>query len=341
VTACVPSSNERSTPESLWEGFGAADLRTRLRHLAESGMLDLAPPGGGQTAERLRRLAGVAAGDLQLARLAEAHLDAITILREATRDPLDNALYGVWASEAPAATLHLVWTGEAESGPAGVLSGRKAFCTGMGLVDRALVTARLNDDVVLLDIAAGSGSVAPSLSSWFTTAFADTNTASIEIEKMAVTREQVVGPPNWYLERIGFWHGALAPAACWAGGAIGLIDHCLRIAPSAGDDHVSAHLGVLDGLSWELQCVLRAAGDEVDESAPDSQAALRHAYRVRAAIERLVTLAVDHAVRAYGPRILALDRWASQRVSELQLYVRQHHDTRDHAALGRAAVAAR
>ena len=33
-----------------------------------------------------------------------------------------------------------------------------------------------------------------------------------------------MGTPGWYVERNGFWHGAVGPAACWAGRAAGLVD---------------------------------------------------------------------------------------------------------------------
>ena len=35
-----------------------------------------------------------------------------------------------------------------------------------------------------------------------------------------------VGPPNFYLERPGFWFGATGVAACWFGGASGLAEQC-------------------------------------------------------------------------------------------------------------------
>ena len=55
-------------------------------------------------------------------------------------------------------------------------------------------------------------------------------------------------------------------------------------------------------------------------------------------IERVVGLVVDQAMRAFGPRLLAHDEWAARRIAELQLYVRQHHGARDHAALGRLSL---
>ena len=318
-----------------------SELESRMRRLIADGALDLPLPGSGRTAERLRRLAAVSARDLALGRLAEAHLDAVTILREAGRQPVPGRLYGVWASDAPRARLHL-----AETSSGTIVHGRKAFCTGAGMVDRALVTASAagerRDDaeggtepVVLVDLDARDPSWVVDTSGWITPAFAETRTASVELDRVAVEPAQIVGPPGWYLRRIGFWHGALAPAACWAGGAMGLADHCRAAASGREPDvHTLAHLGVLDGARWELAFVLDAAAAAID-AAPDDEEGARHtAARTRTVIARVATLVVDHAMRAFGPRLLAQDEWAARRIAELQLYVRQHHGARDHATLG-------
>lgn len=308
----------------------------RLRRLVDSGGLDLPPVGAGRTGERLAVLARIAAADLALGRLAEAHLDAVTILREAGREPDPGATYGVWASDAPHARLLL----ESE-GPMRVVRGSKAFCTGAGLVDRALVTVHDDESVHLVSIEARPPALAVDTSAWISTAFAETNTATIAIDRLEMDDDQFVGPPGWYLDRIGFWHGALAPAACWAGGAIGLVDHCVDLAQRrTPDDHLAAHLGALDAARWELGAILRAGGDDLDARPHDPQHALTLAHRFRSSVERVVSTILDHAVRSQGPRLLAHDAWASQRVAELQLYVRQHHDARDHAVLGRVVVAA-
>jgi hypothetical protein len=305
-----------------------------LRDLVRAGVLELPPPAAGETPRRLLQLAAIAASDLQLGRLAEAHLDAVTILGESGRTASGDCLYGVWASEAPQATLQL-----APSNDHFVLEGSKAFCTGFGLVDRALVTARMNEATILVEIPIVHAQLSGRCEAWVAPAFAKIGNATIEVKSMRVERDQIIGGPNWYLERVGFWHGALAPAACWAGGALGLIAHCLRLAKNP-DEHTLAHLGILDANAWELRSVLATAGAALDELPDDAQHAVLTAYRMRACVERLVTATIDHAARAYGPRLLAFDPWASGRVAELQLYVRQHQDARDHAELGRRAIAA-
>jgi alkylation response protein AidB-like acyl-CoA dehydrogenase len=306
-----------------------------LRTLLGQGALDLPTPVRGNSTERLRRLAAIASDDLSLARLAEAHVDAIAILDEADRRPVDGALYGVWASGGVGGDVSLV----RRSGQL-VASGRKRFCTGSAIVDRALVTMIVSDDdgktqSILCDIDARHPAMHFDLSSWTTDAFASTNTGDCRFDDMIVSEDDIVGAPNWYLDRPGFWQGALAPAACWAGGATGLAAHCLE---SAGDrslsPHQLAHLGALDFLTWQLGALIDHAGRALDDptSSPDAPIL---AQRFRSSVEHSVSTLIDHALRAGGPRLLANDRWASSRVAELQLYVRQHHAESDHEMLGR------
>ena len=62
----------------------ARELRERLVAIVSQ---QLPLPGGGRTAERLSLIAETAREDLSLAKLAEAHWDAVAILAEAGRSP--------------------------------------------------------------------------------------------------------------------------------------------------------------------------------------------------------------------------------------------------------------
>ena len=105
------------------------------------------------------------------------------------------------------------------------LTGTKPFCSGSTLVDRALVTAidpTGNHHLIDLDLRRNAANIAFDGSFWQTAAFADTLTANATLTAATLTPNDILGPPGWYLSRPGFWHGALGPAACWAGGAAGL-----------------------------------------------------------------------------------------------------------------------
>ena len=307
-----------------------------LRRLAESGGLELPVPGAGATPERHRRLLQLAREDLPLARLAEAHTDATAILQEAGRVPRPSTLYGVWASDDPSSELHV---GDATTaGDGRVLHGTKAFCSGAGIVDRALVTASTDHGPLLfdLDVREGDG-VRFDTSGWISDAFAETRTAVTTFTGLRLDADAVVGPPGWYLDRVGFWHGACGPAACWAGGALGLVDWA--IASSARrppEPHRDAHLGAIGALGWSTTVALDAAGHEIDLEPADRDAAMRRALAVRHLVERACSEILDRIGRAMGPRPFAFDDVSRRRLAEVQLYIRQCHAERDLEALGGA-----
>jgi len=186
-----------------------------LRELYADGGLDLPLPAAGATWARWHALAELAAEDLSLARLAEAHTDAIAILAElgAAAAP---GLWGVWAAEPPAARVQAERTGAGWR-----LSGRKAWCSGAGLLDAALVTVH------------AVGMVA----------------SAAETVELRGVKGREVGGPGAYLERAGFWHGGVGVAACWYGGAVGAARTLLSAARSRPlGPHALAHLGAVDAV---------------------------------------------------------------------------------------------
>lgn len=310
-----------------------AEVGTRLRDLYVSGALDLPLPGGGATSDRLHRLARIADADVSLARLAEAHTDAVAILAEAGRCAVPNALYGVWAAEDGERRLELRST---EGGI--VLAGGLPFCSGIGLIDRALVHAHCGSARWLVDVDLSVDGIVADLGVWQTPAFGATCTGALYFNDVALANDALVGGDGWYLSRPGFWHGACGPAACWAGGAQGLV----RIAVAEGaaraaDLHRLGHLGALTALDWQLSAMLDAAGAGIDAAATDVGVAERIAGSLRANVERAAVAVIDHFGRAFGPRLLAFDGEVARRVAEVQLYVRQHGAERDLARLGQLA----
>lgn len=75
-------------------GVNTADMKALLKSVAAE---EMPLPGSGQTPLRHARLMDLGRQNLPLARLAEAHFDAVAILAEAHRQPENGALYGVWA----------------------------------------------------------------------------------------------------------------------------------------------------------------------------------------------------------------------------------------------------
>ncbi len=261
--------------------------------------------------------------DLSLARLAEAHWDAVAILAEAGRPSIPGTLYGVWASEIPGKALSM------EPFDGGYrITGTKMFCSGAGLVDHALVTVGLPEQrLVEVDLHKNSESIAIDGSAWTTDAFRLTHTSTVTFNATGISADAIRGEPEWYLERPGFWHGACGPAACWAGGVAGLLDHAMK--NKREDAHTLAHLAAMHANIWALESYLDVAGREIDSAPFDRHAAQIRALEVRHLVEQACTDTLHRFARAYGPAPLAMDSGISRRYHEVNLYLRQSHGERD------------
>lgn len=279
-------------------------------------------PGAGRTAERHQRLFEVAKRDVSLAKLAEAHWDALAILAEAGREPVPDALYAVWASDIPGKPLRVA---------EGRLSGEKAFCTGFGLVERALVTVGGEDGRLLdLDVRPGPA-LHGSPGQWQIEAFRLTNTGGVHFNGLPLDDAAAIGDPHFYVSRVGFWHGACGPAACWAGGAAGLLRYADESRRS--DPHTLAHLAAMHANVWASRSLLHTAGDEIDAQPGSVLAARQRALTLRHLIEQLASDTLRRFARAYGPVPLAMNADSARRYQEVDVFLRQCHGERDLEAL--------
>ncbi|MET0657120.1 MAG: acyl-CoA dehydrogenase, partial [Steroidobacteraceae bacterium] len=184
----------------------AYDRWARLRGLIEA---PLPLPGQGHTLDRWRMLASVAAEDLSLAKVYESHADALAILRELGADG-QAGVWAVFAADPPGALLR------ARRG-AGGLSGQKAWCSAAAHIDAALVTCideAGERRLARVDFQQPGLVLQPS--SWAAAGMADTETLTVVFENVAY---EFVGVARSYLDRPGFWQGAIGVAACWFGAA--------------------------------------------------------------------------------------------------------------------------
>ena len=304
-----------------------------IRRRIDSGALDLPLPGGGDTAQRWRRLAELAKIDLVTARLAEAHADAIAILAElGAFEPKSGQLWGVWAAESPEAVL-------SAHSHAGVttLDGTKAWCSGAELCTHALVTARLDSGdrgLFAVDLAQVGVHALPS--GWRNPGMAECNTRSVQFSDAHAVP---VGQPGEYLSRPGFWHGAIGVAACWLGGARAVAEPLYaRAAEDSADPHVLAHLGAVDAALAAGEAMLVSAAVAIDDDPLNSKGAAELiARRTRAVVETAVDEALTRTGRALGPVPLCQDAQHAKRVADLTVYVRQSHAERDLERLGQLA----
>lgn len=313
-----------------------------LAVLVATGAADLPLPGGGATWQRFATLADLARRDVVLGRLAEAHADALAILAELGPPvpglpgaPGQDDVWGVWAAEPPDPVLRAERHGDGWR-----LRGVKAWCSGASSCTRALVTARAGDHArPLLAVDLTHPGVRPVPGTWAAVGMAGSDSGEVSFDDVPATQ---VGPVDGYLERPGFWHGAVGVAAAWWGGACGVADALAgQVSAGRADPYRSAHLGrvaaALAGARWALA----GAAAEIDADPLDAAGgAVRRATTARAVVEDAATVVLHEVGRALGAGPLCADAAHAARVADLTVYLRQSHAERDLAALAGVVVAA-
>jgi alkylation response protein AidB-like acyl-CoA dehydrogenase len=308
----------------------ADEVIGETRRLVDAGLLNLPLPTRGETARRFHAFAELAATDLSLARIAEGHADAHAILAEAYVRA-QRGLYGVWAADAPDRRVTAI-----HRAGGWVLRGRKRFCSGASGLDRALVTASDGDASLLFDVALATDGIERVGGSWQAIGMATTDSLDVIFDEVEV--DDPIGVPGFYLQRPGFWHGAVGVAACWYGGALGAL-RMLRARSTAMTEHQAAHLGGVVAACEMMRRILDGAAGEIDDSSGGEDHAGRwRALVVRHVVEQGCQDVLERVGRAGGTSPLVFDRAHAKRAADLLVYLRQHHAERDLAELGRLAV---
>lgn len=305
-----------------------------VQHWLDSGRLDLPLPASGCTAERWQRLAQLAEDDIAAGRIAEAHVDAVAILNElGGKPPEPGQLWGVWATESADAVL----TATNAGGGTYILNGTKVWCSGAGFCTHALVSARLHDGRrSLFALRITDPAVKPLPSTWWNAGMAGSDTRPVQFTNAHAV---AVGDPGDYLNRAGFWHGAVGVAACWLGGARKVASPLYRCAGGeSADAYALAHLGAVDAALAAGEAMLTTAATHIDADPFDrTGTAQLLARRARTVVEHAADEAITRTGRALGPGPLCQDGRHAQRVADLTIYIRQSHAERDLAELGRLA----
>ncbi|HVD02788.1 MAG TPA: acyl-CoA dehydrogenase family protein [Candidatus Dormibacteraeota bacterium] len=302
--------------------------------LVELGLLALPQPGAGRTRDRLAALVLIGAADCVLARLAEGHADAVAILNELSAPPpTPGDLWGVWAAQPPGSAGVRAQLSDGEW----QVYGDKPYCSGAGACDWALVTGGAEDGGRLFAVALHQPGVGPVDGTWPAIGMAGSDSRTV---RFTGARATAVGEPGAYLERPGFWHGAVGVAACWLGGALGVAQTLTAAGRSRPlGPHAAAHLGSVDAAITAMEAVLLAAADSIDRDPCDLEGRTSIiARRTRSVVEKGSTEVIDLVGRALGAAPLSLNRTHSRRVVDLMVYLRQSHAERDLEELGRMTL---
>ncbi len=149
----------------------------------------------------------------------------------------------------------------------------------------------------------------PLAGNWRNAGMADSDTRSVQFTGVPAV---AVGAPGEYLDRPGFWHGAVGVSACWLGGARAVAAPLYeRGARESVDPHTLAHLGAVDAALTAAEATLLSAASQIDADPLDRDGRGELiARRTRAVVETAVEEAISRTGRALGPGPLASGRQA-------------------------------
>ncbi|MGI4849101.1 MAG: acyl-CoA dehydrogenase [Janthinobacterium lividum] len=311
------------------QDFSIAHSAGLLSKLLAAGYGGIPAPGSGATLQRWRMLARVAAYDLSLVKLYEAHVDALAILAETgARRLAGEGVWAVWCAEIPHARVEIVTP--AAAGAKVSVQGVKDWCSGAAVVNHALVSAWDTEGrpwLVAVDL--DDDGISMEDAGWCAVGMAATGTMRVRFDTVSAT---CVGPSNAYLNRPGFWHGGAGIAACWYGAAAE-IARCVRAKlPAPADPHRLAHLGVIDHVLSATAALLRECAETID-AFPETDAGLL-ALRARLQVEHCAATVMHHAGEALGAAPFCRDQHFARLMADLPVFMRQSHAQRDRAALG-------
>jgi hypothetical protein len=291
-------------------------------------------PGKGNTDQRFAVLAELGQSNLTVARIFEAHTDALAILAEAglSDDAPPTTTYGVFAAEGPGEALR---AGRNENGQL-QLTGVKPWCSLGSKLDAALITAQVPGGRQLFRVDLHDLSVtAEATSGWVARGLRTVTSTSLRFD---ATPALPIGGVDWYLSRPGFNWGGIGVAACWYGGAVALQQRLMDALGSSPESLQALALGKTDALLYAAESVLARAAANIDGEAATGRAGELLALRTRAIVADAVEQILRDTGHVLGPAPLAFDEAHARRVADLTIYVRQHHAERDLVALGRVAV---
>lgn len=301
-----------------------------LQEMADAGLDTLPLPGSGRTLERWQQLAFVAGKDLGLCKLYEGHTDALATMQElhAARPPAGST-WGLWAAEPPNARVQV----RRVNGQV-VLSGRKSWCSGAAVVSHGLLTAWDEQGAVqLVTVEMNQPHISITAHGWEAVGMSATASLDVHFEQAPAT---CIGSPGDYLQRPGFWQGAIGIAACWHGAASALAHTLQQHCSQRADPHALAHLGAVNAALFSATCVFAECARQVDE-APTADAQLL-ARQTRAHVEACVEQVIAHVGRALGAGPFCKNPHFARMSADLPVYLRQSHAERDLQVLGEQAA---
>jgi alkylation response protein AidB-like acyl-CoA dehydrogenase len=274
--------------------------------------------------DMLRR---IGAASLPVGRLFEGHLNAAQLIGLYGTPPLQRrcaetvragGLLGVWGADGPEPlTARTAANGF-------VLSGTKAFCSGVGLVEQALVSALVGHATRLfcLDV---RDPARFDLAQWQVSGMRATRSGGFDFSGMVVAADAVVGERDVYYAEPWFLGGMYRMCAVQLGGLDELVTQvtaALRLRGKSGDQLAQYRLGQVASLRALANHATAAVARTIAQGAPADEIA-REAVLMREGVEHCIVAALDIIERGLGTQLHRENLAVSRLRRDLSFYIRQ------------------
>ena len=272
---------------------------------------DLAAAGPGSLASDLVAIAEV---DLSVARILEGHVNAVQLIRLLGGSAERDAVHGVWGADAdPPVTADR-----------NRLKGSKRYASGLGIVDRALVTVG-SGEACRLALVDARDPARHRTDDWDMVGMQATVSGGIDLTGLVPVW---LGGPGDYFREPHFLGGVWRIAALQLGGTLGLLGAARAELDSRGHlgaDAQVARLGPLVGRAMAAFGLVERAARvaESPEGATDQDLAVMLSLQSRLLTEDLAQDAVAAVERSVGLSHFAADSETGRRARDLATYCRQ------------------
>lgn len=310
-----------------------------FEYLREAGLLKATLPvslggfGFGAGAEGavalLNLLTVLAEGSLPVARLYEAHVNALQLIcrygtthlvARCARDAAAGELFALWVTDPPDGGLRLT-----QSADKFVLEGRKNFCSAAGVATRALVTAEdaSGSRMLVVNLCAG---LAVNQGVLKLNGMCAALTGAVDLSGMIVSPDVLLGRAGDYLAEPVFSAGAWRGSAGAFGGLKALVklyrQEIIR-RKRAEDPHQLARFGQLmqaleTAKLWVTQAALRACLED-----QNAEAVVAYVNLARLAVESACLDAIRLVQRGLGLSGFLVGHPAERICRDLATYLRQ------------------
>ncbi|RZF55859.1 acyl-CoA dehydrogenase [Acinetobacter halotolerans] len=287
-----------------------------LRHLVS--LTDRLPhPTSGQTYQRWQTFAQIAGFDLSLAKLFESHCDALSILHElGSFEDGAKEIWAVWAAEGPT-PLQV---------KNDLCNGLKYWCSGAQFVQKALISYKNKEGQAQLGVVElNQPSIHVDLTQWKAIGMQATETGRVYFENTPI---RLIGEPNSYLDRAGFWHGAAGVAACWYGAAARLMSFLQQNCQESPNSFKKMYLGELSQKLAVTKQYFHYIADRIDDKPTHSHE--REIRILRAQTEECCLRVIELVGKALGARPFCENHIFANLMADLPVFIRQSHAAFDY-----------